>query len=771
MTAANFNYFIKADITLASYASGSKTTTTVSVVNKPLKDSAVVGTHWPVLESVGDIVYQAGEFLPSVSAGAIQITNTIGSFGSNRKFSDLLERYTIIDQDVVISIAEVPNDADTVSSWTQIGILKMFDWSHAANGGSVSINTSAYRIEEKTVTLEVSRSVFGMENAPESSLGRVVPLVLGQSGYVTPIRITADGGTSANYAIQSGLYNHLDFAGIVSFYTPDWDDNWQAVEFDSGTSNPDYSGAISGGQYTLNTYPGRAFKLSVPIPEIITGVQLRGKGNGAPGRFSGARLTVSILRVDPVNFTVLEEMAVGKASLDVYDGDNNAGLANFPINISLDKPVFLSTLGGTYTFYLAWSVTGYGGAQELSLNYHSTLLVDELRKATGDANNSYLEWSYAGSGRVPLYKLHKVSGFVTTQPASVPTAEGFIYRRLSLFQSSADPGQANPPLDSLQIIARTEGVRIFGSGASATTATQTIASRFAYRWNGAAWSDGNYWDISTFLSRDLALYGAEHTPPSDPVRGRTLKAIYDAKTNFTEMLVDICRGTASRVGILPSGRLFMYPWGAMGTVASAIPACDILPLDWQQRDSSTVINKAVITSGRNPLYAIDTGSEKIPVGYENSTTYSYATSPYFAALTRESRVMFGEKELSDGLLNAYGVDSVVAEYYLTRFGKPLVYASFVVPWHRYKTLRMFDVINFQHPEFPAFYGTDPEPPLPSVNTGFAIERVDPANGSEFVRAQTYRGLIEGISYVLAMEHAPAIKLTVLVLLNQPWDPT
>ena len=44
------------------------------------------------------------------------------------------------------------------------------------------------------------------------------------------------------------------------------------------------------------------------------------------------------------------------------------------------------------------------------------------------------------------------------------------------------------------------------------------------------------------------------------------------------------------------------------------------------------------------------------------------------------------------------------------------------------------------------------------------------NGQELVRAQSYRGLVEGKSFILPSDHAPAIRLTVLVLLN-PYDPT
>jgi hypothetical protein len=85
---------------------------------------------------------------------------------------------------------------------------------------------------------------------------------------------------------------------------------------------------------------------------------------------------------------------------------------------------------------------------------------------------------------------------------------------------------------------------------------------------------------------------------------------------------------------------------------------------------------------------------------------------------------------------------------------------------------MFDIINFAHSEFPAFYGADPNARAGVVISGSNTTAIPNANyGQEFTRAQTYRGLVEGVSYVMAMEHAPAIRLTVLVLLNREFDPT
>ena len=54
MTVAQFNYFYRVDITFARYTGGSSTaTTTVSFVNKALKDSTSSTTYWPILKSIG----------------------------------------------------------------------------------------------------------------------------------------------------------------------------------------------------------------------------------------------------------------------------------------------------------------------------------------------------------------------------------------------------------------------------------------------------------------------------------------------------------------------------------------------------------------------------------------------------------------------------------------------------------------------------------------------------------------------------------------------
>src|SRR4051794_12252879 len=126
---ASFNYYFRCTITLAKYEGGAKVTKSVEFTSKTLKDSASVATYWPILQSVGEISYNAGETLPALTVGSIQIDNSVGSFGTGRKFSDILQPgyYSPIEQAVAVYVAQVANDTDTVSSWTPIAAVVISD--------------------------------------------------------------------------------------------------------------------------------------------------------------------------------------------------------------------------------------------------------------------------------------------------------------------------------------------------------------------------------------------------------------------------------------------------------------------------------------------------------------------------------------------------------------------------------------------------------------------------------------------------------------------
>lgn len=812
MSSARFNYFYRVEITVQAFdetESDLISTQTFNFINKTIRYSTgVFPTYteymWPLLVSVGEIGYEAGETIPNSTISSIVLRNSRGSFGPAGKISDLFERFSPVDQVIKIYVAELRNldDEPATLDWAQIAEGKVGSWECGLNSPepTVTLNVEPNKFKDRVLNLIVSRNVPGMENAPESSLGRPVPLIIGEQwqGYsrdIIPLRISPDGLDSASYAIGTGYFGllaHNPSLVSVDPMTKNSIDEW--VTFYSGTIF-NFLGTTATGSHGLNTYSAQAFLLTdisdanlTKEAYAVTGVTLSGKGNSTnPSRVSSAQLTVFILKVDSVTKAVVDTVASGRAYLSVYDPLNNASTAKFDITISFDSIAVLTKVEGSksYEYYLGWTVTDHGGAQELSINYEATT-VASLRQNLGDTNSSASDWKLT-TGNRPLYRLNHVtvtlSSSLLTPP---PTQDGLNYSSAALTQLAAATGQVNPVFDNFPF-ALTGVPGLSGIPVDEPVNTVDAAIAFSYEYVDGAWVSTNSWDNTTlYLSHYVKLMY-----PSDPSaypRARELLGIFSEEITYTQLLTEICRGTACRVGFLNYGKAFIYPWGLNETVVVDIPYCDIIPLNWSQRDSSGVINQAIIKLNRSVIL-----SPRIfenPYFENGGLTYSvdFSAENYAAIedMTRKSRALYGSKSLTNNQFSVWplmngeylgggtsGVEGgILAEYYLTRYASPDIFCSFIVPWHRYAYLKMFDVITFSHPEFPAYYGTDSLARTPVVDTGSSVVEVpDANNGEELIRAKTYRGQIEGLSYIMAMEHAPAIRLTVRILQNHPIDPT
>jgi hypothetical protein len=784
MTAANYNYFIRIDVILGAHFDGALHSKTYSFVNKSLKDSASVSTYWPILTEIGNITRAAGSPLPVVSIGSFTIKNSIGSFGANRKFSDVLQKYSPIERGVTIYIGEVANDSDTVSSWTQIAYGFCTGVDSSISDQSLTFSVRGASIREKVVTLEVDRNVTGMSNAPSTSLGRTVPLVIGYLNEVIPIRISEDEATIGQYAYGTCFYQSLKNQSIVvepSVFTKNYNDDWEVIE----NTFTDRTGTASAGTYTLNTYAERAFALAEGSFKtgLVTGVTLSCKGNGLA--VSTAYLTVFLIMYDVTTLTVVDnEVAVGRQILSTYNSQNSASTNPFDVKIAFDRPAFLSAVEGRYKYALGWRVTDYQ-INDLSIHYIATT-DSEFRKDTANANSaSGHEWRVVSGANILKANLHQTT-HTFTDHVSGATEDGLTYSKLQITSLSVDTNQVSPPFDDVPILlASVTGLGDYGD-TDPIQSPNELVNRLSYQYTGGAWATANEWDTTTLATRYDDLY-AEGGSPSH--RNRLADAVFDGKTTFTEVISAICRGTASRVGVRANGKHFMYPWGREHTPAAAIPAGDITPVSWSIAGMETVVNRCHVNTRRTYLYLAknfeNPGAEsRTDYGFQYSTEFSPTNFDSVEVITNRSRSLLTDRPSFDSdylvyprsstdqgdYLGSGAEGSVIAEHLLTHYAYPRTTATFIVPYHRYSALEMFDVITFAHPDFPAFYGTSAEgeePVYEDSNTG----RTNLIDGYEWVRAETYRGLIEEVTILLAREHAPAIQITCLVLLNYPIDPT
>lgn len=825
MTSPSFNYFYRVELQVAQYTLGGikndrlnvreLITRTYNFVNKSLRDATTPSdreTYIPILESIGEVTLSAGEILPSVSLSSISLDDSRGSFGPDRRFSDLLERFTLIDQTVNIYLGESQNEVDAPSAWTQIGSGRVASWSKALSGDKPTMNISIepFKISERVMNLEVSRDILGMENAPQASLGKALPIVFNKvnSGLSTPIdrypqvlptRISADGSETAKYAFTTQMYGVTKARIQPNYYAKkawaDGNDIWASISFTR--TAPDYTTPLVGSYYSLNTYAKKLHR----IPQItatneetgfvVTGVEFKAKGQGVV-RTSTAELTAYLCLVDRVTYNVVQVLGTGKVSLANYDALNNAG-GDFSINISFDNPSVVElTSARDYDFYIGWSATEVK-ANELTLHKHNTTvptLVQAFSASEGDWKRLLPDES------IVAHKLRIVTASSTAHEATY-TRDGYTYSSITLSQPAPDSGQVNCDLDSLEVVGLVEGFCKYSDNARIYD-PPTILSLLSYEWDGEQWNDVNAVDITALQT---SHYTPLFTSSSSNYRARYLSGIIESKSTYSQVISEIARGSACKVGVLSTGKLFIHPWGINTGVSYIIPQADIIPLSWENRTDDSIVNRSQITFEK--YYATNVSQDGAKEGYKYSIDFSNESYLAVQQITEQSRSLFGARNIVENSFSVFGFSDTnpavglpgyltggstasqptsggiviysvdfLADYYISRFALPFVYCSFVVPYHRYKDIGMFDVISFHHSDFPAYYGTDPAARAGVVNDGTSVTTVPNANyGEELVRAQSYRGLVEGISYVMAMEHAPAIRLTVQVLLNTEYDPT
>ena len=828
MTSPSFNYFYRVELTVVRIGdqieSGTQTirtkvSKTYNFVSKSLRDATTPSdreTMIPILESVGEVSLNAGEFLPSTSFSSISILNYRGSFGADRRFSDVLERFTAINQTINFYVGQSDNFTNMPASWQQISSGQVQSWSTALGGQdpTISFQIAPYKISEKVMNLEVSRDIVGMENAPDSSLGLALPIVLNKihntqvlpiSSYpqVIPTRISTDGAETAKYALCTLMYQATKARVMTNYYVKKpWEtdaDVWTAISFTRDV-NSYLSGTTAG--RALNVYLAEAYR----IPEHAAGSNATGfivqgvtflaiGGSSNPTRVSGASLAVSILRVDKDTYTVIDEVAQGRVQLNNYDASNNVSGTNFNVNVSFVQPTVLELMADrSYDFYLTYESTGWS-AGDMAFRLHPTdsrLMVKQTGGTTGD-------WSIISPAPSTVIA-HKLRIVTATSVAheSTNSKDGFTYASLTLSQPAPDTGQTNAALDCLSIVALVEGLNDYTTNARVRDAYNALYY-FSLEWDGEKWVDVSAVDSSTLLNSHYLPLLSDNSAVGTQ-RARYITGIFDSKVTYSQVITEIARASAAKIGIFSSKKLFMYPWGVTATPAFNIPQADIIPLSWEMRDPSTVMNRISVAFGK--VYALEESVDSID-GYAYAIDFSSPAYLPVQQITEESRALYGVQNIVENKFSVFGysdyyamvgvpgyltggpsnsqpveagvvVFSVdfLAEYYMTRFALPAVYCSFVIPWHRYNSIKMFDVINFSHSEFPAFYGTDPSARPGVVISGSSTTSVPNAGyGQELTRAQTYRGLVEGLSYVMAMEHAPAIRLTVLVLLNREFDPT
>lgn len=786
-TAREANFHIYAKLTLKSLSDA-------STVTYRLSQKSITGgsnTYYAVLKDVSGLsVAMAGE-VPAASSGSLAIDCAPGSFGYERRFVDLFERYTIIDQPVEIFVAFIDViESDPESAWSRVFTGKAASWSLSRDVLNVVIQTLP--VPRHTLTKVIDSDTF--PDAPISSIGKALPVVIGsgvecrayQIGIHRPNEIYDDPTPIwpvFGYAVSLG--SDFEVSGITGYHAKNADGDFVRVISATTTITEEIqtntpSSPVALGMLAATGGVGNATRIPVDTSVdnfIVTNVTIKIENGYGAGVVVSGELIVAIWDHDSNLNRPGKIIAEGRIAKEDLTSLLEAGSSYFSQLISFNRPAVLS---GSDYYYLEIRQTGdTGDTHEIVIIGSSgeETVVSFHRPEVG-AEGQYGDiWIPDGEiGEVPWYTMRAVQ-FFDDYPANEYStdANGLLPRWFTAGSSnSEEDGQTEPDLAALDLIVVVDGLEDNGDGDITGVANQLLESPLDIAQALCATWDGTNW---TPAGVDTSYYSGTHAAlDSGHGHYRKIAGRSEGRRTAADVLSSVLVNSGCRLGLVPSataGAYFgLWAWGTTEASVATITDEESEFVGLESRGSTSIVNNLELFFAPS-LRALDITSGSAEGEFRNYAgivRWEPTTNVTSQSLAELSSDIFGAKYLANPTFNFIG-DSTSAEllatYILATFGQPLEYASFRVPLSLFNSLKVLDIVTIIHPAIPAYFGTSSDP-SPSTYEGLATT---PALGHHEKRATSVRGQIEGVTYEVDSDAVPTMLLTIRLLNNYPKDPT
>ena len=768
MTRPSFDYIIGVKFVLTGRVSGSKT---IWVTTRPnLGTTLSTYPYWPIILSVSELGIELDEYLPRQATGSIVLDNSSGSVGFGRKFSDYLQRYTIIDQDVEVYLKALAIGTGSFSFASDdkvwAGKVETARCESSDNGATITINVRMDLIDDRLVGFGIDSTQTVFADAPATSLGKWLPVMVGSGTCVPAFRITSDTASIAYFAVAANfadtfIHNMAYAVANKYIYSQDVDGEWVPVEYDSSayTYGTGTTRDLTASDEVIYQIPNSA---SANLLTIGASVRMYPRGGGSDT--STAQLQLTLYEYDSEN-VIGRALTSGSISLTDYDADNNAG-STFWVYTTWPRAVLLNY--DRFSYAIGIRVQNYA------------ITDADICVAQTDTCKRWLKTQFGGD--MPVYDGVQAAGivvplrsylddYVTTTSVNGWRASCFSLSESASYYPQDSWTSCTFMVDAAGLLDDSSGT-ITGTPSAALTRPDRFLQAITRVWSGSAWDDSGNWDWSTLAATYAICYA------STGRRTRLLSGATVGATTLFDIVTAICRDTASRIGVTNAGKLFIWPWGELSTVADVIPAHHILVLDRQHADPSSIVNHVIVNYGQTALNSSwdRNATNRRTSDYNGTLDWQYSTTD--AGLTYNqgyySQTAYGERLLEQPdtqWINSSTAAQTLAESILTRFTHPTILDTLRVPYAEYSTLKTLDVIQYKHPDLDTFYGAWPEDNEPIEDGYDDTVAGNLWEGHNPARCQTYRGQIEGRFIEFNGAAAPTLRLVVRVLQNYPTDPT
>lgn len=771
------NLFVVATLHYANYRSPS-TTGLIGVCNR----EAFGGQHlYPIIAEVSDLGYSMGNYIADPTSITLTIDNKRGGMGLDRRFSDLLIDYSFIDQVISISLYETFLDRISIngepSTLLFTGKIREIAVQESDGLSRVLIYCNSFPLSNRRFAFELDRNAITI---PSESVGKYVPLVLGSSVEIAPIRTGADGASDVTYVWGSTLWTQFVNDGIQAYYARGRDGrNYQVTNAASITTDLlSHTGATTS---TLTASESNEYACKVNYTDltdnyIITKIYMTFTGSVAnAGIVAGTTHFAIYDRKPSRNRPRAAPIAQGSFDNSTYNTEWQTA-ADFTADAMLDEPVFLH---GTKGYFISFSFRDLGTMTAKVPMFTTTSDLGMKWRTTQHA------WGLLTSftSRAPKFKFRGLNlAGANTTPSNAVYYDGLGYSTFTVTSPAASSGQEKPDTTNIEWLLEVNGIEDDGGGTLSGTPNLVleqpdhIIKLLDYQWDGvgtSTWSATNKLDTTIFDDTFPTSFGA-----SAPYQ-RKIAGTSKGQGVLVDLLTDICRNSACRLAPTRSGFLTLWAYGYRDTERFDIPQEHIRAVGFKIRGADTVINRVRFQYNRDYIVlatrfvsqnrtVINFRSEMSSVSIDTINLGTSGTT--FAKLSTDSKSLFGQRYLYDDkyeMISDSTTANNVAHFLLSRYQYPETVATFDVPYLPYRGIKNLDIIKFRSAEFPGNSGSSPV--ARDITLGGTV--IDPTLGEELVKAKTYRGQVESVTIQNVTGRSPSLRLEVRIIHDFSGDHT
>lgn len=758
------------------------------------------GIFIPILKSISGLGQTVGQDVPLPVNGSIMLDDSWGSLSAKRKFSDLLERYTLTEQPIEIyySLSEL-DTFDFESGLTLLFKGKMKEGTSNPTGqpSTFTISVEGTNIEDRYMTKAIDGDYF--TSAPEASLGKNIPLVLGGPVEVDPIKVSPD-------PTDEETPSYLEFAwgttlgtthvngGINGVKLKDHNGNYKLMNSPMSEDTPVFQSAgtptVAWQFYDLDSdHSGRQDDVCIPLDfadtftnYVITGGALSVRGALGGGWTTDSEIIIEIYERRPKNKKgpMREPIATAEVDKNEYLA-NFRSTTSFDIEFRFDKPIFLSNPNG-YCINFTQTLND-DESDEIALSCINSATPYFRRGHYVGTTKRPNRWQFRATGapanKTPCWKLYGMRWSPSAGPFDADiNEEGLGHQTIGFLQHNftGDPMDEQPVCDlsSLDPIFMAYGLQddidgtITGVPYKLLENPQQILQAVTKKWNGTEWvSNTDDYDFSVFTEQ------AEMSRNPYSLFSVNLRGKSEGAQSLTQLLQNILKNSTGRLVTRNNGKMAFYFYGVRSPETFEFTDDNSYLMSFKELNSSSIVNRVQIFSNKllSTITARRLATEQSFKNFGNALDWTYNTNGYAEVVSTDSYNVFGLRTLnSKGTsydLVSWDTAMAIAYYLLTLFNFPHRTITIRTTFAEAAGIELLDVGTIQSVSVPCFFGTDPERKIPT----FEGAPVDYLRGSDWRRAKRYRVQVVQKDNDLSERDAPTVVLTLKIITTELGDMT